>query len=85
MIERFLLLTPLISSVLFNVRGGPTMLLPDEIEDLKEIMSLLKPIEQVTRELSEENVTCGKTIPIVKCPQVALEKKAPNSEIGMVL
>lgn len=85
MLERFILMGPWVSSVLFNISGGQSMLQQQEIETLKEVMYLLKPFEQVTKELCTEDVTCSKVIPIVHCLTAAVEKNNPESEIGMVL
>ena len=82
MIERFILMAPWISSVLFSVPNAPAMLLPSEIEIMKEVMEVLKPIEQITRELCSADVTCSKIIPIVKCLKSCLERKKPTSVIG---
>ena len=53
MIERFLLMAPWISFALLTVRSPnkPTMLTHEEIEILKDILELLKPVEQITREV----------------------------------
>ena len=86
MIERFLLLSKPVSTVLLNLRGSPQMICADDIQVLQEFLDLLKPIEQITREMSaEEHVTCSKIIPIIKCLAAALNKKTPETVIGMVL
>lgn len=85
MIERFILLAPTISLILFNLRGSPTMLMKNEMDMLGEIVTLLKPIDQVTTDLCSNEVTCSKIIPMVNCLNAAFEKNEPNSEIEIVL
>ena len=85
MLERFILMALWVSSALFNLRNGPSMLLQEELTVLDEIMNVLKPIEQITRELCSEDVTCSKVLPLVNCLNAALQKKTPGSEIGIVL
>ncbi|XP_033218472.1 uncharacterized protein LOC117173933 [Belonocnema kinseyi] len=67
------------SAALLKLREGPPMLLPEEIETLKEIMHPFKPIEKGTRELYDDDFTYSKSIPIVICLNAALEKKEPIS------
>lgn len=78
-------MAPWISSVLFNHLNAPAILLPSEMEILKKVMTLLKPIEQITKELCMEDVSCSKVIPMVKCLQTCLEYKKLISIIGVTL
>ena len=76
MIERFLLRSKPVSTVLLILRGSPQMMSADDMQVLQEFLDLLKPIEQITREMSaEEHVTGSKIIPIIKCLTTALNKK----------
>ncbi|KAL4123342.1 hypothetical protein QTP88_015539 [Uroleucon formosanum] len=68
MIERFILCSNHIASVLINMRGGPTMLTADEIDLAKEMLSVLRPMEVATKELcGQKYVTGSKVIPLINC------------------
>ena len=73
MSERFVEMAPLISAALFNLRNAPPMLDREEMETLKEMVEILRPIEQATRELSAQSyVTCSVIIPMVNCIKLSL-------------
>lgn len=68
MIERFILCSNHIASVLINMRGGPTMLTADEIDLAKETLLVLRPMEVATKELcGQKYVTGSKVIPLINC------------------
>ncbi|XP_053968829.1 zinc finger BED domain-containing protein 6-like [Anastrepha ludens] len=68
MLQRFIELTPIVhQALMLNVKAPPT-LSALEIQNIKTLMSILKPLEYVTKELSGERcVTISKIIPIVNC------------------
>ncbi|XP_003241803.1 zinc finger BED domain-containing protein 1-like [Acyrthosiphon pisum] len=78
MIDRFVLCSTHIASVLINSRQGPSMLSAMEIDIAKEINCMLKPFEVATKELrGEQYITGSKVIPLIhylikKCEQVNL-------------
>lgn len=73
MLERFLILEEYIYPITLKCRIIPEMLTRDEIELLKNITSLLKPIERVITEISGDSYpTTSVIIPIIHCMQVAL-------------
>ena len=67
MAERFLQLADVIGSSLLRVgRDGPRMLSGQELDTLKEVTHLLKPLKDATTEMSAEKVTtASKVIPLV--------------------
>jgi len=68
MIDRFLLCSNHIASVLINIRRGPEMLTVDEIDIAKEMLLVLKPMEVATRELCGQKYVTGSTvIPLIHC------------------
>ena len=60
MLERFLLLADFITRVLLKLNG-------DELESLSEVRDLLKPLWQVTVELSSENSDTLQMHPLGQC------------------
>lgn len=72
MIQRFLKLIEVISSVFLRVSGAPCMLTEYEIRVLTEGIQILGPFELATKEFStEKHISACKVIPI----PVLLEKK----------
>lgn len=68
MMDRFVLCSNHIASVLINNRRGPSMLSAMEIDIAKEITCILKPFEVATKELCGENyITGSKVIPLIHC------------------
>lgn len=68
MIERFIEMQNVCSELLNENSRGPEMLCRSEMDTLKQLVSLLKPFEYVTREASAENyITISKIIPMVSC------------------
>ena len=74
MLERFLDLEPLIGSALLFLANEPSMLSREKLDALKEIVEILRSIEQATRELSAQDyVSCSVVIPIVNCVMKTLD------------
>ncbi|CAI6357783.1 unnamed protein product [Macrosiphum euphorbiae] len=68
MIDRFILCSNHIASVLIHIRRGPEMLTADEIDIAKEMLLVLKPMEVATRELCGQKYVTGSTvIPLINC------------------
>ncbi|CAG9585895.1 unnamed protein product [Danaus chrysippus] len=86
MIERLILLSSNIGSVLINHPNAPSMLQAHEIVVLKEIQKILKPFHSVTEQMSAEKyVTPSKAIPISKCLRAALDTVTPTSHLAKQL
>lgn len=86
MLERFLVLEEYVYPITLKCRNIPEMLTRDEIEILKNLTSLLTPIEKVITEISGDSYpTASLIIPIIHCMQVALcswePKKSEVSDI----
>lgn len=81
-IERFLELSEYIAPILLkHSRDMPTS---PQMKILQEIMNVLHPIEQITKELSgEQYVTCSKIIPIVNGLKFTLNKTVVVTPIGI--
>lgn len=68
MLERFIEMQSVCSELLNEDSRGPEMLNRSKMDTLKQLISLLKPFEYVTREASAENyITISKIIPMVSC------------------
>lgn len=87
MIERFILLASHFSEVLLTESGKtkdiPDMVTSSELRCIEDICSLLRPIEQLTRELSTEKfVMSSKVIPIIFCTRNEIVKQDPTYAIA---
>lgn len=85
MIERFLKLASILSQVLLELNGTdiPEMISVLELHCLKDICDLLRPFEQLTRELSsEKTVMSSKVFPLILCTRNELQKKNSNVTIA---
>lgn len=83
MIERFVLISSTIGSILLNHPNAPQMLQANEIVLLKEIGKVLKPFHNVTEEISAEKyVTASKAIPIIKCLRTLLDATTITSDLA---
>ncbi|XP_045540850.1 E3 SUMO-protein ligase ZBED1 [Papilio machaon] len=83
MIERFVLMSSTIGSILINHPNAPQMLQANEIVVLKEIGKVLKPFHNVTEEMSAEKyVTASKAIPIIKCLRTLLDAIPITSDLA---
>ncbi|XP_015367678.1 PREDICTED: zinc finger BED domain-containing protein 4-like [Diuraphis noxia] len=84
MLERFKLLA--ISMVLFEIPNSPSMINVTELNDLKDIIYLLKPLELVTKDISGQNyITTSKVIPLVHTIMYKVENLDAKSDVGKAL
>lgn len=68
MLGRFLELAPIISPILLRNSNAPPMLLATELDHVKELITILKPLEFITKELSGElYIILSKVIPLMNC------------------
>lgn len=83
MIERFLLMSSMVSNILFSDVNAPNMITAAEVEHLREICKLLKPLERMTVEISGENYpTISKVIPMIGCLINQYNNYSPQYEVG---
>jgi hypothetical protein len=86
MIERFLLLSPIVSNILISDINAPNMITEAEIEYLREMCKLLLSLERMTVEISGENyLTISKVIPMIGCMIDQYKNYSPQYEIGKLL
>ncbi|KAJ3661761.1 hypothetical protein Zmor_006146 [Zophobas morio] len=72
--------------VLLRHRKAPRMVSAEEIDILKELIILLQPFEEVTKEISGQGyVTSSKVIPMVNCVLKKLNTLLPITSEGVLL
>ncbi|KAJ8962434.1 hypothetical protein NQ314_005730 [Rhamnusium bicolor] len=54
MLERFLMLNKYVASIILSDSKAPEIMTASELEEIKEFIQILKPIESVSKELSGE-------------------------------
>lgn len=83
MIERFLDLRDYVYQVLMKCSSAPEMLTREEIEILKDCILVMRPIENVLREMSGESYSTGSiAIPIIRCMEITLSQCEPSTKVG---
>lgn len=86
MIQRFLELSNIVSSILVSKPESPPMLTAVELETAKEVRTLLANLERLTREFSGESyITASMVIPLLNCFLKAIQPSTPKSSIGLQL
>ncbi|XP_011860347.1 PREDICTED: zinc finger BED domain-containing protein 4-like [Vollenhovia emeryi] len=74
MLERFIMLADTVGSILLKMPSSPPMLTAAELLLAKEVLEVLRPIEQMTKELcGEKYVTISKMIPMIYCLKKEIE------------
>lgn len=67
-LERFVELSEIIAPILLKYPKAPTMLTAQQLELIRDLINILRPLEVITKEISREGyVTASKIIPIVSC------------------
>ena len=86
MLERFLNLSDTVSTILLKFPNSPRMLTAAELQTAKEITSILKPLESVTKEVSGDTyITGSMVIPLQNCMEKQLTELVPFTDIGQQL
>ncbi|XP_067205354.1 E3 SUMO-protein ligase ZBED1-like [Linepithema humile] len=86
MLERVVLLSNPVSSVILKLKNSPPMLSGFELATLQEILKLLKSFEIITKEIfGQKFVTCSKIIPMIHCLRNQLTELKPESDAGKKL
>ncbi|XP_054091451.1 zinc finger BED domain-containing protein 4-like isoform X2 [Zeugodacus cucurbitae] len=84
MLERFIKLCSYINQILLNYSDAPVMITSKEKDDIIEILSVLRPLEAMTVQLSgEQRATLSQVIPLVHCGReqiVRITAKQPVAE-----
>lgn len=83
MLQRFIELAPYISDIIFSKIDAPTMLTAVQLNIIKEVAHVMRPLEAMTREASAEHyVTISKVVPMVSCAIDQYNELRVNSSIG---
>ncbi|XP_036142944.1 zinc finger BED domain-containing protein 4-like [Monomorium pharaonis] len=84
MLDRFLELEKYVYPVILKCEKPLDMLRHDEIKTLKEMISIMRPIERAITEISGEAYpTCSIIIPLVRCMNVTIYFNKPDTQIGI--
>lgn len=86
MLERFVELVSIISDILLTRPEAPAMVTSGELDCVKETIKLLRPFENLTKEISSDSyVTVSKIIPLVSCVRDVLDNIKPKNEVTIQL
>lgn len=88
MLKRFITLSPLIAQVLANstIKNAPRMICGADIELVSEILDILMPFDEATKEISgSEYITGSLVIPLVTIIESALKNLNPKHSAAKVL
>lgn len=86
MLERFLDLEEYAYSSTSECNNRPEMLLTKELQLIKDIVEIMRPIKDVITEISSEHYhpTASTIIPLVQCTRLALQDMHPETEGGSI-
>ncbi|KAJ8928549.1 hypothetical protein NQ314_018887 [Rhamnusium bicolor] len=83
MLEKFVKISEDVGTVLLKFPDAPRMLTAGELQIINEIISNLKPIEQVSKEISGDSyVTASIVIPLQNCMIKQISNLSPATDIG---
>lgn len=83
MLERFVELSPIISEIMLRRPKGPEMISARQLQEVNDIIVILRPLEMVTTEMSAQNyVTISKVLPIISCLNNGVNSQLPKTELG---
>ncbi|XP_053596186.1 uncharacterized protein LOC103575560 [Microplitis demolitor] len=80
---RFVKLSELLAPILLNYPKAPPMLTASQLDGIKDLINILKPMEAVTKEVSVDKfVTSSKIIPIVSCLLKTYSTMKTETDVG---
>jgi len=83
MLQRFVELSKIISEIMLTRPNGPEMISARQLQEIHDVIVVLRPLEMVTTEMSAENyVTISKILPIVSCLNNGISSQLPKSDLG---
>ncbi|CAH1098703.1 unnamed protein product [Psylliodes chrysocephalus] len=86
MLERFLKLYECIAPILLKNPKSPAIIDASDLEVIKEVLTILSPIEAVSKEMCGENyLTSSKIISVVNCLIKRIETLSPSTEEVLAL
>lgn len=86
MAQRFADLSTYVNELLLENPSAPDTVSAMELNILKEVIQVLKPLEKLTTEFSSQKyVSVSKIIPMIRCVKESLKNFNPQLEIGISL
>ena len=80
---RFVKLSNLLAPILLNHPKAPPMLTASQLDGIRDLINILKPMEAVTKEICVEKfVTSSKIIPIVSCLLKTYSAMKTETDVG---
>lgn len=84
MLERFLLIFRIISVIILDKSTAPDFVTAQELNTIREIKTLLQPLEDLTRKVSGDKFSIMSSIlPLVNCVTSAINNSVPVTDIGV--
>lgn len=82
-LERFVRLADKVAPILLGNAKAPPMLTAAQLESIKDLLEILKPFENLTKELCGlKYVTISTSIPLINCLKDDLQSMNPRTVIG---
>ncbi|XP_050065455.1 zinc finger BED domain-containing protein 4-like [Aphis gossypii] len=86
MLERFICLKQIVNDIVHRHVSAPEMVLAKEIQDISDIIDILRPVEAAKKELcAQKFVTTSMVIPMVYILQKNVSEFKPKQEMGLQL
>lgn len=86
MLERFICLKQIVNDIVHRYVSAPEMVSAKEIQDISDIIDILRPVEAATKELcAQKYVTTSMVIPMVYILQKNVSEFKPKQEMGLQL
>lgn len=83
MLQRFVELSKIIADIMLTRPTGPEMVSAKQLQEIHDVIVVLRPLEMVTTEMSAENyVTISKVLPIVSCLTNGVNSQIAKSNLG---
>jgi len=83
MLERFLLIFRIISVIILDKSTAPDFVTAHELNTIREMKTLLQPLEDLTKKVSGDKFTIMSSIlPLVNCVTSAINNSVPVTELN---
>lgn len=81
-LEKFICLKQVVNDIVHRHISAPDMVLAKEIQDISDVIDILRPVEAATKELSAQKyITTSMVIPMVSVLQKNIEEFQPKQEV----
>ncbi|XP_023211757.1 zinc finger BED domain-containing protein 1-like [Centruroides sculpturatus] len=83
MLARFVELSHDVSAVLLSFHSAPRMISAYNLQVLREVIDILKPFDQLTKQISgEKYITVSSILPMISCMTKATAARTPMETVG---